>query len=57
MVRYKNSRFIGYPPTFGPFLRCCEFMLRRSFGEMMENVWKEFPKQKLALNPVTGQKC
>jgi hypothetical protein len=45
---YAVSNAIGYPPTHGGFLRCCEIWLRGTFGDLMENVWKEFPKQKIA---------
>jgi hypothetical protein len=54
LLRYKNDRHIPSPPMSGPFLRCCEIMLRASFGEMMDTVWKEFPKQRLHLNLSTG---
>jgi hypothetical protein len=46
--KHAVSNSIGYPPTHGGFLRCCEVWLRGTFGELMENVWKEFPKQKIS---------
>ena len=48
-------RKIRHPPTNGNFLRVCEVWLRASFGDLMQTVWDEFPKQKLSLNPSTGQ--
>jgi len=29
--------------------------LRGSFDELMQTVWKEFPKQKLSANPSSGE--
>jgi hypothetical protein len=51
---HAKKKKIMYPPTNGHFLRVCEVWLRASFGDLMHQVWEEFPKQKLALNPTTG---
>lgn len=54
LLRYRNERHIEKPPFHGGFLKCCEVMLRTSFGQVMETVWKEFPKQKLQYNMSSG---
>ena len=45
--RYSEERVIQYPPVNGTHIKFCEIMLRSTFGVLMENVWLEFPKQKI----------
>jgi hypothetical protein len=54
LKKYAHGHSIGYPPTHGGFLRCCEIMLRTTFGDLMDNVWREFPKQKISVNHSSG---
>jgi hypothetical protein len=54
LKKWAVTNSIGYPHTHGGLLRCCEVWLRGSFGELMENVWAEFPKQKLDFNHSSG---
>lgn len=54
LLKNRQDRFIGYPSTNGPFLKCCEIMLRASFGSLMDTVWQEFPKQKISVNHTSG---
>jgi len=37
----------------GPQIVAAKFWLSTSFEGLMRKIWKEFPKQKLALDPVT----
>jgi hypothetical protein len=49
-----SKTFIKNAPWNGYFLIACQKMMKQSFGQVMEEVWEEFPNQRA--EPVSGLK-
>ena len=50
-----SSKLQISPQESGPALFAAKLWLEKSFGLMMEKVWREFPAQKIEIDSTTGQ--